>query len=189
MFTRSIPLPSASTPHSALHLLPRGELHVHQVHPFALRFQLCPPLPPLPSAFCELIAFAMQATPSVSPAPSEQPQPMTNWMGNVVLRQATVAAPSTITELQQVVRAALPPLRVMGSGHSFTPLCHCDGGGTLVSLRNLRRVWDVRPGSDGAASVVCEGGASPPTSRHAAFRTPFASGPTPSVTRCRCHVH
>jgi xylitol oxidase len=90
-----------------------------------------------------------------------EPQPMTNWMGNVVLQQDSVAAPSTIAQLQQTVRAALPPLRVIGSGHSFTPLCHCDGGGTLVSLRNLRRVRDLRPGSDGAASVVCEGGSSP----------------------------
>ena len=124
----------------------------------------------------------MEPMSSALPGHSEPPQPMANWMGNVVLGHASVAAPSTIAQLQQTVRAALPPLRVLGSGHSFTPLCHCDGGGTLVSLRNLRRVWDLRPGtgSDGAASVVCEGGSfTPPMASpaDAALRTPFAPGP------------
>lgn len=132
----------------------------------------------------------MQPTASFPPGPGMQPQPMTNWMGNVVLleRHLSVAAPSTIEQLQQTVRAALPPLRVLGSGHSFTPLCHCDGGGTLVSLRNLRRVWDLRPGSDGAASVVCEGG-SCPSHRPSTLPPALFWHPAPFVTRCRRHVH
>ena len=80
-----------------------------------------------------------------------------NWMGNVVLTQAKVVSPSSIEELQECVRAAAPPVRVLGSGHSFTPLCVCDEVGTRVSLHGLRRVWDLRS-ANGSASILCEGG-------------------------------
>jgi FAD/FMN-containing dehydrogenase len=82
-------------------------------------------------------------------------------MGNVHLRQAVAVAPYSIEELQQHVSSASPPLRVIGSGHSFTPLCFCEEVGTLVSMRNLRRVWDLRVSGD-SSSIVCEGGTSLP---------------------------
>ncbi|MCU1658851.1 MAG: putative L-gulonolactone oxidase [Pseudonocardiales bacterium] len=54
----------------------------------------------------------------------------TNWSGTVTARPATVAAPSTIAELQAaVVAAASEGLRVkaVGAGHSFTPIADTDG--------------------------------------------------------------
>ena len=84
---------------------------------------------------------------------------LTNWMGNVHLKQAVAVSPRSIEELQQCVASASAPLRVMGSGHSFTPLCLCEEVGTLVDMHNLRRVWDLRVG-DGCSSISCEGGTS-----------------------------
>ena len=82
-----------------------------------------------------------------------------NWMGNVTLMHSVAAAPTCIEDLQRCVSAAVPPVRIVGSGHSFTPLCSCDGSGTLISMRNLRRVWDFCT-TDGSCSIKCEGGAS-----------------------------
>ena len=84
---------------------------------------------------------------------------LTNWMGNVHLKQAVTVSPRSIEELQQCVASASAPLRVMGSGHSFTPLCVCEEVGTLVDMHNLRCVWDLRVG-DGCSSISCEGGTS-----------------------------
>lgn len=84
---------------------------------------------------------------------------LTNWMGNVHLKQAVAVSPRSIEELQQCVASASAPLRVMGSGHSFTPLCVCGEVGTLVDMHNLRCVWDLRVG-DGCSSISCEGGTS-----------------------------
>jgi xylitol oxidase len=46
---------------------------------------------------------------------------LTNWAGNYSYRAHTVHAPSSIAELQEIVRAA-PRVRVLGSRHSFTDL-------------------------------------------------------------------
>jgi xylitol oxidase len=81
----------------------------------------------------------------------------TNWMGNVTFTRAAALAPSSIEELQHCVAAAVPPLRVLGAGHSFTPLCDCDQDGTSLSLSNMRRVWDLRTNEE-SSSVSCEGG-------------------------------
>lgn len=61
-----------------------------------------------------------------------------NWSGRVRCRPTRIAAPATETDLAALLRDAGPeagPVRVAGSGHSFTPLVATDG--TMVSLRNL----------------------------------------------------
>lgn len=103
------------------------------------------------------MALALTTEPSIGqPAPAATGT-STNWMRNVVLTQADVTAPSSIEELQRCVSTASPPVRVLGSGHSFTPLCDCDGAGTRVSLHGMRRVWGLRA-TDDSASIFCEGG-------------------------------
>lgn len=61
-------------------------------------------------------------------------EPWHNWSGSVVAAPARIAAPRTEDELAAVVRAA-KRLRVVGAGHSFSPLCATDG--TLVRLDEL----------------------------------------------------
>src|SRR5262249_45196949 len=55
-----------------------------------------------------------------------------NWSGGVKCRPKTVTAPNNEIDLAGAVRSAEGPLRVPGSGHSFTPLCASDG--TLLDL-------------------------------------------------------
>ena len=61
-------------------------------------------------------------------------EPWHNGSGSVVAAPARIAAPRTEDELAAVVRAA-KRLRVVGAGHSFSPLCATDG--TLVRLDAL----------------------------------------------------
>ena len=58
-----------------------------------------------------------------------------NWSGNVQARPANLAQPRSVEELQELVAASQGPLKVRGSGHSFTPVC--DTSGTLISLENI----------------------------------------------------
>jgi FAD-linked oxidoreductase len=50
-----------------------------------------------------------------------------NWSGGVKCKPLQVLAPKDEVELAAVVRCAAGPVRVPGSGHSFTPLCASDG--------------------------------------------------------------
>jgi FAD-linked oxidoreductase len=58
-----------------------------------------------------------------------------NWSGFVTANPASRSAPVSIEDLQGVVRSATGPVRVVGAGHSFTPLVPTDG--TIVSLDRL----------------------------------------------------
>lgn len=55
-----------------------------------------------------------------------------NWSGGVSAKPHAVAAPQNEMDLAAAVRSAEAPVRVPGSGHSFTPLCASDG--TLIDL-------------------------------------------------------
>jgi FAD/FMN-containing dehydrogenase len=64
-----------------------------------------------------------------------------NWAGTVTCRPRFSEAPAGEEEIVALVRdrdRAAGPIRVAGSGHSFTPLCVTDG--TLISLDNLQGV-------------------------------------------------
>jgi xylitol oxidase len=82
-----------------------------------------------------------------------------NWNGNVRFG-GTPIVPASVDELRDVVRSAVPPIRVVGRGHSFTPLAEC-GGGTLLSLCRLNRILDFSPpsGDGSVGSITIEGGA------------------------------
>lgn len=63
------------------------------------------------------------------------PGSWSNWSGFVTANPANRAMPANVEELQGVVRSAPGPVRVVGAGHSFTPLV--PSAGTIVSLDRI----------------------------------------------------
>jgi FAD-linked oxidoreductase len=55
-----------------------------------------------------------------------------NWSGGVSCKPKRILAPKNEVDLAAAIRTAEGPVRVPGSGHSFTPLC--ESGGTLIDL-------------------------------------------------------
>ncbi|TGV77900.1 FAD-binding protein, partial [Mesorhizobium sp. M00.F.Ca.ET.149.01.1.1] len=58
-----------------------------------------------------------------------------NWSGFVTACPKSIPTPADVGELAELVRSAPRPLRVVGAGHSFTPLVQSDG--TIVSLEKI----------------------------------------------------
>ncbi len=75
----------------------------------------------------------------------------TNWAGNYAYRARRIHAPSSVEELQEVIRKA-PRVRVLGAGHSFTGIADSF---ELVTLERIRP--DIVIDSD--AMTVSFGGA------------------------------
>lgn len=65
---------------------------------------------------------------------SESEKVITNWAGNVTFGCSEFAEPTSLDELRAVV-ARSGRVRVLGGGHSFSPLA--DTTGTLISLSHL----------------------------------------------------
>ncbi|MDH6264910.1 FAD-linked oxidoreductase [Rhizobium sp. SG_E_25_P2] len=63
------------------------------------------------------------------------PQPWSNWSGYVTARPQRFDTPRTVEALQDIVTSAPGPIRVVGSGHSFTPLVPSEG--TIVCLDHI----------------------------------------------------
>lgn len=63
-----------------------------------------------------------------------------NWSGSVETKLKAILRPRTKEELQDVIRSAPGPLRLVGSGHSFTPLVSTPG--TIVDLSALSGLID-----------------------------------------------
>jgi len=64
-----------------------------------------------------------------------------NWSGSVTAEPQQIVSPSSESELAELVKQAAndgKTIRVVGSGHSFVPLCATDG--LLLSLDNLQGV-------------------------------------------------
>ena len=78
-----------------------------------------------------------------------------NWSGGVVCKPRLVVAPKDEVELAAEVRKAAGPIRVPGTGHSFTPLNATDG--TIVDLA----AFDGLKGFDPHAQTVTFGAATP----------------------------
>jgi hypothetical protein len=95
-------------------------------------------------------AFSAEAK-SVGTAEYEQLR--TNWAECVPFRHDTLASPSDLTELQQVVREA-EKLRVVGSAHSFSHLADAPDA-TMLSLAFMARIGEIDPD---AMTVTAEGG-------------------------------
>lgn len=66
----------------------------------------------------------------------------TNWSGSVRAQPAQFAQPKTLDNLQALVRVAAK-VRVVGAGHSFTPLCETDG--LLLNLSELEGELVIAP--------------------------------------------
>ncbi len=72
---------------------------------------------------------------------------LTNWAGNVTYAARAIHTPSTVAELQAIVRQS-NKLRAVGSRHSFNRIADTDGD--LVVMRGLNRVVTL----DAAARTV-----------------------------------
>ena len=66
-----------------------------------------------------------------------------NWARNVVFGARDLRAPSSVTELQEIVRGG-DQVRALGSGHSFNRIA--DTTGVLVSTSSLPPVIEILPG-------------------------------------------
>ena len=75
-----------------------------------------------------------------------------NWAGNIAFSASSLARPTSIAELQDIVRSA-GKVRVLGSGHAFNRLA--DTSETLISLAQMPRRIEI----DAAAMSVTVDGA------------------------------
>ena len=104
-----------------------------------------------------MVASSLQ-TDNTRGCPGYEKNLQENWFGNVKFGGAPTV-PSSVEELCEIVSTAPPPIRVVGRGHSFTPLAEC-AHGTLVSLVKLNKVLDFCPPSiAGNGSITIQGGA------------------------------
>lgn len=78
---------------------------------------------------------------------------MKNWAGNIEFSAAQIERPTSLPQLQAVVRNAAK-VRVVGAGHSFNAIA--DTEGTLISLRDMPRIIAV---DCAARTVRVDGGA------------------------------
>lgn len=62
-----------------------------------------------------------------------------NWSGGVVSTPQALETPADIGALKTLIQTGTAPLRPIGSGHSFTPLCASDGG-TQIALSAFDQV-------------------------------------------------
>jgi FAD/FMN-containing dehydrogenase len=76
-----------------------------------------------------------------------------NWSGGVTYAPACIVSPSTEAELVTILAAGHGPVRAVGSGHSFTPLCATDGA--PISLEGLTGV--VATDSDAGTATIWAG--------------------------------
>lgn len=72
----------------------------------------------------------------------------TNFSGRVHARPGRVELPESEAEIQALLRQSRDPVRVVGTGHSCTPLCATDG--LLLSLDRLCGVVEVDVAADRA---------------------------------------
>jgi FAD-linked oxidoreductase len=83
-----------------------------------------------------------------------------NWSGGVVSKPKAIIAPKDEVELAQAVRQGIAPVRVPGTGHSFTPICATDG--TLIDASAFNGVKGMDPHTQiatlGAATPLWEVG-------------------------------
>lgn len=75
---------------------------------------------------------------------TSQTRPWHNWSGSVQCRPQQVVKPVSIDALVQIIKACSSDnrhVRVVGSGHSFTPLVQTDD--VLVSLEHLQGIEEI----------------------------------------------
>lgn len=77
---------------------------------------------------------------------------MRNWAGNIEYRAHTIHHPTSVEEVQELVRG-LRRIRALGSRHSFSDIADTDGD--LVSLADVPRMIEIDPV---ARTVTIDGG-------------------------------
>jgi len=83
-------------------------------------------------------AFATTALlPGFSTAEQKKMTPRTNWSGNLTYHTENLFEPTTVAELQQVVKDH-PSIRPLGTRHSFNGLA--DSTHAQVSLKNFKDI-------------------------------------------------
>ena len=85
-------------------------------------------------------------------APRDPTSRLTNWAGNRVYAASRLHEPTSIGQLQEIVRGTRS-LRVLGSRHSFNDIA--DTTGELVSLARMPRVFEL---DREARTVTVDGG-------------------------------
>src|SRR5919204_3991408 len=80
--------------------------------------------------------------PATSPATGS---PLTNWAGNLRYSTGNVHYPTSVEQVQQIVRKS-DKLRALGTRHSFNTIA--DSNRNLVSLRELDRVVSLDRGAN-----------------------------------------
>lgn len=78
----------------------------------------------------------------------------TNWSGNQAAPAARFLRPESEEDLRTIVLQGQGPLRVVGAGHSFTPLANDAGG--IISLDHMGGV--VRADAQAGTAVIRAGG-------------------------------
>src|SRR6266700_1554609 len=90
---------------------------------------------------------------------SGQPGQWSNWSGIVECSPREVLKPTSIDELRQVIRRASQEsrhVRVVGSGHSFTPLVQTND--IQISLDNLQGIEQINADREQGGTVTVLGG-------------------------------
>ena len=83
-----------------------------------------------------------------------------NWSGSVVAQPARHVQATSEEQLSSLLRGADGPVRMVGTGHSFSPIAAVDGG-TLVTLSGFDHVADAgegraRIGAGGRLGTISE---------------------------------
>src|SRR5690349_2643060 len=76
--------------------------------------------------------------------PTSTNQPWSNWSGFVKFTPQQIVRPSSLAELQRIVGDSGRKghhMRVVGSGHSFTPLVQTED--VLISLENWQGIEEI----------------------------------------------
>src|SRR3954447_13850981 len=75
-----------------------------------------------------------------------------NWSGGVRCAPARIERPADEASLAAIVAEGAGPVRVAGSGHSFTPVCATDG--TLLSLEAMTGLISTDSVEGGASTAT-----------------------------------
>lgn len=67
--------------------------------------------------------------------------PWRNWSGNLAANPVSRMAPANEGELADILKTATTPVRMVGAGHSFSPLVPTDG--TLLTLDRMAGVTNI----------------------------------------------
>ena len=102
------------------------------------------------------IATGMAFSPLMSCNPSnntdELPETLTNWAGNLTYSTKNVHYPTTIADVQEIVRDS-PRLRGLGSRHSFNTIA--DSKQALISLKGFDKIHSL---DRSAGTITVEAG-------------------------------